>query len=258
MQLIKLLLTTILFTLTVSHHAKLTINPGTLTVAVAPEFPSLVYYHGADNEPTGLEVDYAKLIANELGLELKLVTVKAEQLIDAVTNGSADIAMGAIKVLPETSFKVHLTSTFLQSSQMAILHYDRIVRLSGPGQLYRADKTIGVIAGSTGEKLARADIADGEIVTYARLDSAITALRNKRIDYLIHDATTSWYLAMDRNFKDLQSLYNSLNKEELAWAISKSNPLLAQKVDRLLRNWNTNGILDVMNRRWIKAKMEIN
>ena len=232
-----------------------TIKPGTLTVAIATEYPSLAYEEAGGI--VGLEVDYARLIANELGLELVLNPTTPIGSVDQVLSGKADIAMGGIKLSPELSFNVHLTETFLESSQMAIVNYDRILRLSGPGQFYRADKTIGVLRNSTGERWAKKEFNPEQLKSFNSLSEALKALRDNSIDYLIHDATTSWHLARDENFKDLQSIYKPLNKEELVWAINKNNPILAQRVGRLLRSWRTTGILNVMNRRWIKARMEI-
>lgn len=236
-------------------HAALTIKPGVLTVGVAPEAPPLLYLENGSY--TGLEADYARLIANELKLQLEFITFNKVQLVDAIESRKVDMIMDGLKVTPELSSKIHFLPSYLQSSQMAIILYDNILKLGGPGQLYRADKIIGVIKNSSGERLAEKEIADGEIKKYLTLDQAFKALRNSEIQYLIHDATTSWHLARDLNSKDLQSLYKPLNTEELAFAVSKDNPLLIQKIERLFRNWKSHGIISVLNRRWIKARMEV-
>ena len=237
-------------------QAALTVKTGVLTVGVAPDAPPLLFME--NDTYSGLEADYARLIANQLKLDLEFVSMDKDKLVTALESSEVDLIMNGLKVTPELSQKVHLLPTYLHSSQMAIILYDNIIKLGGPGQLYRADKTIGVIKNSSADALAEKEIADGIIKRYTNLQQGIQALRNSEIDYLIHDATTSWHLARDLDYKDLQSLYKPLNKEELAFAVSKNNPLLIQKTERLFRDWKTQGIIDVMNRRWIKAKMEVN
>ena len=237
-------------------QAALTVKTGVLTVGVSPDAPPLLFME--NDTYSGLEADYARLIANQLKLDLEFVSMDKDKLVTALESSEVDLIMNGLKVTPELSQKVHLLPTYLHSSQMAIILYDNIIKLGGPGQLYRADKTIGVIKNSSADALAEKEIADGIIKRYTNLQQGIQALRNSEIDYLIHDATTSWHLARDLDYKDLQSLYKPLNKEELAFAVSKNNPLLIQKTERLFRDWQTQGIIDVMNRRWIKAKMEVN
>jgi len=237
-------------------QAALTTNPGVLTVGVVPELPPLLFLE--NGEYTGLEADYARLIAHELKLEIKFIPFQKEKLLEALESKQVDLVMNGIKVTPTLSHRVHLLPTYLHSSQMAIILYDNILKLSGPGQLYRADKTIGVITSTSGEKLVEKEISDGVVKKYPSIIQGFKALRSSEIQYLIHDAPTSWHLARDLQSKDLQSLYKPLNKEELTFALKKGNHLLIQKIERLFRDWKTHGVIEMMNRRWIKARMEVN
>jgi ABC-type amino acid transport substrate-binding protein len=237
-------------------QAALTIKPGVLMVGVTPEAPPLLYMDNGKH--SGLEADYARLIANELKLKLEFIHFPRTELVAAIENNKVDLIMNGLKVTPSLSHRIHFLPTYLQSSQMAIILYDNFIRLSGRGQLYRADKNIGVIRNTPGEILVQKEIADGTIKKYSTVEEAFAALRNSDIHYFIHDAPTSWHLARDLNAKDLQSLYKSLSKDELAFAVSKQQPLLIQKIERLFRNWRTQGIIEMMNRRWIKAKMKVN
>ncbi|MFT5451800.1 MAG: ABC-type amino acid transport substrate-binding protein [Enterobacterales bacterium] len=237
-------------------QAAMTIKPGILMVGVVPEAPPLLYMD--NGEYAGLEADYARLIANELKLKLEFINLSKTELVAAIENNKVDLIMNGLKVTPSLSHRIHFLPTYLQSSQMAIILYDNIIRLSGRGQLYRADKNIGVIINTAGEVLVQNEIADGTIIKYSNVDQAFAALRSSEIHYFIHDAPTSWQLARDLNAKDLQSLYKPLSKDELAFAVSKRQPLLIQKIERLFRNWRAQGIIEMMNRRWIKAKMTVN
>ncbi len=255
---IRLILLALGFLLTispVSSQAGLTIKNGVLTVGAVPRTPPLLFM--VNDTYTGLEADYARLIANKLKLEVEFISLEESNVIDAIETNQVDLIMGGLKVSPRLSNRVHLLPSYLDSSQMAIILYTNIIKLGGPGKLYRADKTIGVIKNSSGEILAKNEITDGRIKSFHDLEGAITALRKKNIDYLIHDATTSWHLARDLNYKDLQSLYKPLNTEKLTFGVNKDNRLLIQKLRRLFREWKDHGIIDVMNRRWIKAKMEV-
>ncbi|MFT5521721.1 MAG: ABC-type amino acid transport substrate-binding protein [Enterobacterales bacterium] len=236
-------------------QAAMTIKPGVLMVGVAPEAAPLLYME--NGEYAGLEADYARLIANELKLKLEFINLPKTELVAAIENNKVDLIMSGLKVTPSLSNRIHFLPTYLQSSQMAIILYDNIIRLSGRGQLYRADKNIGVISNTAGEVLVENEIADGTIKKYSNVEQAFAALRNSEIHYFIHDAPTSWQLARDLNAKDLQSLYKPLSNDELAFAVSKRQPLLIQKIERLFRNWKAQGIIEMMNRGWIKAKMKV-
>jgi ABC-type amino acid transport substrate-binding protein len=84
----------------------------------------------------------------------------------------------------------------------------------------------------------------------------VQALREKRIDYLVHDAPTIWrivggFLSTET---ELTGLYRPLTEEYLAWAVRKDDAALADQLNAALAKWRADGQLDLVLDSWIRVR----
>ena len=79
--------------------ASLTINEGVLTMATNASFPPYEFYDG-DNI-VGIDAEIAGLIAEKLGLELKIEDVEFSSIIPGVQSGKYDMGMAGMTVTDE-------------------------------------------------------------------------------------------------------------------------------------------------------------
>ena len=153
----------------------------TLVMATNAEFPPYEYYEG--EEVVGIDVDIAKAVAEELGMELKIEDMAFDSVIPAVSSGKADIALAGLTVTDERKENLNFTDTYAKATQVIIVKEDSAI--AGPDDL--EGKKIGVQLGTTGDLYA-SDIKDAEVEQYNKGFEAVQATMQGKIDAVIIDS----------------------------------------------------------------------
>ena len=86
------------------------------------------------------------------------------------------------------------------------------------------------------------------------VEPALQALMKGEVDCVVHDAVTSWNVDKDRQYASLLSLHRPLTDESLAWAVSKQQPALRQRLDQELAAMQADGTLQRIINRWLPVR----
>jgi ABC-type amino acid transport substrate-binding protein len=92
----------------------------TLRVCIWPDYYGISYRNPKTQQLKGIDVDLARELAHDLGVEVRFVDSSFARLIDDVTQDRCDIAMFAIGVTPARAEKLRFTSPHLTSDIYAI------------------------------------------------------------------------------------------------------------------------------------------
>jgi polar amino acid transport system substrate-binding protein len=170
-----------------------------LIVATNAAFAPFEFKSG--NKFTGIDMEVAKIIADELGKELVISDMEFDSVIIAVQNGSADIGMAGMTVTEARLESVNFSTKYYNASQMLIVPSDdttfdacttaaeieaKIVEL---GKI-----SIGVQRGTTGSYYVGGDADWGfdgfANVTMREYDNgglAARAMKNGQVKYVVID-----------------------------------------------------------------------
>jgi polar amino acid transport system substrate-binding protein len=86
------------------------LSAGTIKIAVpqdSPPFGSV----GTDGEPQGYDIEVAKLIAEDLEVELELIPVTSTNRIPYLQTGRADLVISSLGATPERAKSIYFSST---------------------------------------------------------------------------------------------------------------------------------------------------
>lgn len=224
-------------------------NKPVLTVGVSAHYQPVIWKeHG---EMTGLEIDFAKQLAKDLGVKLVIKEYTFDQLFNALEQKEVDILMSGISITDERSEKVLFTKPYLRVGQMAIIRLADAARLASGAEMMSGNYRIGYVKGTTGEDYV-AEFINGPSAAFSTTDEGIEALKNASIDYFIHDAPTVWNLANQiGDGERLLGLYKPLTNEQLGWAVAADNNGLKNDADKILARWTQTGRLRAMINQWI-------
>ena len=200
----------------------------TLVMATNAEFPPYEYYEG--EEVVGIDVDIAKAVAEELGMELKIEDMAFDSVIPAVSSGKADIALAGLTVTDERKENLNFTDTYAKATQVIIVKEDSAI--AGPDDL--EGKKIGVQLGTTGDLYA-SDIKDAEVEQYNKGFEAVQATMQGKIDAVIIDSEPAKEFVAEA--EGLKILDEAFTEEEYAIGIAKDNDELLEKVNKALKSW---------------------
>ena len=226
-----------------------------LRIGVSPNYQPLAYKQ--DGQLTGIDIAAGETIAQQIGRQAEFIEMPFNQLIPALQAGKIDIIMSGMTITPERNQLVSFSNSDLSAGQMAIIRYADASRFGYKGTLFRPDARVAVVAGSTGEKFTNDSLRNAAISRCDSISEALAKLKNGSVDYVIHDAATSWSLATDTTRQDFMSLNNELTDERLGWAVNKNNSALLQTVNQQLAIMQRDGILRAIINKWIPVTVKV-
>lgn len=93
---------------------------GTLTMATNVAFPPYEYYE--NGIATGIDVDMAQAVADELGMELVISDMEFDSIIIAVQSGKADIGVAGMTVTEDRLKNIDFTESYTTAKQVIIVN----------------------------------------------------------------------------------------------------------------------------------------
>ncbi len=197
-------------------------------------------YAGADGNPTGFNVDLARLICDELKVPCTMQMRRFDTLIDALNENKGDAAIASIAVNPQTRERVDFSDPYYRPLGRFVTRRD-----SGnvfPEPLDR--KKIAVVSGTAHDEYARSLFTQAEVRRYPSAEAARDALRKGDVDLLFGDGfgLASWLNGTDSNgccaFVGGPYLESRIFGEGVGIAVKRGNDTLRQAFNwALFRLW---------------------
>ena len=217
----------------------------TLVMATNAEFPPYEYREG--DSIIGIDVEIARAIAEDMGLELVIEDMAFDSVIAAVQSGKADIGIAGLTVDEDRLVNVNFSEPYTTAAQVVIIKETSAV--ASPDDL--AGKKIGVQIGTTGAMYAE-DIEDAVVEQYNKGFEAVQALLQDKIDAVIIDREPAKVFVSQN--EGLIILDEEFTVEDYAIAIAKDNTELLDKVNSSLASLKSSGKLQEIIGKYISAE----
>ena len=126
----------------------------TFTIATNAEFAPWEMV-GEGGEYVGIDMDLARLIAEELGMELVIENVDFNSVVNMVVTGKADAAIAGLTITPEREEEVLFSIPYATAVQSVIVRegYEEIATLDD-----LVGKIVGVQMSTTGDLFGSAPV----------------------------------------------------------------------------------------------------
>jgi len=222
-----------------------------LRVGVNPQAPPLIYVR--DAKIAGLEADFARALAQYLGVPLHFVVMEFDELIPALVDGKVDIIMSGISATDLRAVRIDFAEPYVVTGQMPLIRARDLSRYPTTMALMNTQVYVGVEAGTTGDFLVSERFTYAERVEFDSPLAAADALAAERIGMVVADAPTVWWLAAQRQSAGLTPVPAILTREELAWGVAKDNPELLGRANAFLEELRKTGQLQRFLDRWMPA-----
>lgn len=165
---------------------------GVMVLGLDASFPPMGYLD-ENNEIVGFDIDLAKAVAAELGVELICQPIDWDAKELELNNGNIDFIWNGMTITDERIASMFFTKPYLANEQIVLVG-------NNSGIKTKADlkgKNVAVQAGSSGQEAVEADAASAtfkELVTYEDYVSAYQDLKIGRVDALVIDSIVGYYL----------------------------------------------------------------
>jgi polar amino acid transport system substrate-binding protein len=223
------------------------VPPNALRVGVTSTYPPIVFRQGG--QIAGVEADLARLLGARLNRPVHFVEVPWDQQIEGLIAGRTDIIMSGMSVTEARAARIAFTEPYLEAGLVAAVRTEDARRYGSREALLQTPATIGVIERTTGDVFVQQNFPNARRVALTVASDGALALRRRTIDVFVHDAPSIAWL-VSANEADLAGIWQLLNREHLAWAVRRGDPLLAQ-VNESLAAWQRDGTLAGILARWL-------
>ena len=223
-----------------------------LMVGITPDYPPLIFRQG--ESVTGIEIDLARKLGQELNRPVRLVTLKWEEQIDALLVKKIDVIMSGMSVTPTREVRIRFADPYLKSGLVAAFRAEDSKKYESKEIILNAFPVVAAARDTTGDIFLKRDFPRAtRKVVLPKAGDAVYELKRRSIDIFIHDAPYILWMVSE-NEADLSALWEPFNQETLAWGFRKDDVALLNQVNGILKKWRGDGTLEAVLLKWLPGK----
>lgn len=229
------------------------IKRGTLKVGLSTFVPWAML--DKQGELVGFEVDVAKQLAADMGVEIEFIQTKWSGIIPALLTGKFDIIIGGMSVTPERNISVNFTNAYEYSGQSIVANKDRAGGLTLLEDFNNPEIVLAARTGSTSVTAIEQFLPEAELRQFDDEPQGVQELLNGRVDAWV----SSFPFPQLQAQKYPDKLYIPINpeifrEEPISFAVRKGE----HDFMNFLNNWITlkwsDGFLDSRYRYWFMGE----
>lgn len=219
------------------------VTDGKLTIATSPDYPP--FENLENGEYVGLDIEIAKAVAAELGLEPEFKTLQFDAILPAIAaGGQADMGISGITVDPERAKQVDFSTTYYIDDQAIAVMKDSTVTADNADEALNAEGVkIAVQSGTTGETYVQENYPNATAQPYGNSTDAFAAMQSGQADAVCTNKAVVDKMLADA-YQDATVVKSIATGEEYAIAVSKDNQALTAAIDDALAKLAADGTID--------------
>lgn len=222
------------------------LDRGTLVVGTSADNPPKEYIrmNNGKEEIVGFDIDIAKKIADELGVELEITNMKFDGLVPSVQSGEFDMALAGFNPTPERKEVISFSDSYHNLPFVILTTKDKAASFQTLEDL--TDKEVAAQKGSTQETILNDYIGHARAVALGKLPEVIAEINSGTVD-----AGVVGYLSA-RNYLDIYpnleiaEIDIEVPEEKTAQSIAfpKNSQALITEVNRIIADMQEEGLIE--------------
>ncbi len=197
----------------------------------------------------GFDMDLIRLVADQAGMQLKMLNVSWDGIIPGLMNGNYDCIIAAMTITPERKKQIAFSVPYFSNKQTMVVKNNNST-IKTPEDLI--GKTVTVQNGTTGDLYA-STLKDVKMKRFDTNPQAIQELLNNNADAAVMDNLVAYDAV--KNSKGLKAIdIEKIDKEDYGIGIRKDNGQLVAKINKAIEALKKNGKLDALIAKYKTAK----
>lgn len=217
---------------------------GKIIVGTSADYPPFETHALVDGEDqiVGFDIEIAKYIADELGVELELVDMDFDKLLGGLETGMLDMVIAGMNPTPEREKEANFTDIYFETTHSVLIHKDSASEITSPEDL--KGKSIGVQIGTTQEEVAKT-IENAEVLSLNLNADIVMNLKTKKIDCAVMEKVVAESFAKaNDDLMVVEGITLDSGAEGVAIAVKKGNDELTEKLNEILADAKAKGLID--------------
>lgn len=197
----------------------------------------------------GFDVDMARLMAQDLGVKLKVVPTQWSGILPSLVSGKFDMIISAMTITPQRAVMVNFSIPYFSVGQK-ILYNTQIYKTAPTldDLLNKKNLTIAVQIGTTGDDAARRFFKNGEVLEFQTMDQAALQVALRKADIAVADSTYVDY--MISKYNQLRTTDETLTNENYGVAVKQGEPDLLNWVNTFITYIKASGQWKTLYKKW--------
>lgn len=165
---------------------------GELNIGTSPDYPPMEFYvldDNGDRQIVGSDIELAKKIAEEIGVELKITATDFNGVIANVQTGSVDMGISGFTFTETRADVMSFSEGYSQESSLGfqglLMKKETAEKFNSLEEVAEADLVMGAQGGSIQYELAGSLTDEANIKQYGTLDVGLSALNEGDIDAMV-------------------------------------------------------------------------
>lgn len=202
-------------------------------------------------ELIGYEVDLAKALAKNMGVELKLVEMPFSDLMGALKAGKIDGIMSGMTMTPERNLSALFAGPYLLSGKTILTKSSKVSEFMGDNAASSKKKfKIVSLKGSTSEEFVRKVMSKHEIIIVNNYEEGVDMVLADKADALVADKPICVISVLKNQGKDLVTSDEPLTIEPIGMALPPGDPQFLNLVVNYLASLQLSGTLPLLENKW--------
>ena len=209
-------------------------------------------YIGEGGEPTGIDIEIAQAIADELGVELEVSNIAFDTIPATLTSGSADLGLACITITEERKEEMAFSDPYTSVQQYMVVTADSDIAAMED----LAGKMIGTHLGTTGDFLVSDEVNEGVLKDsgaqnnqYKQLPDAAEELKSGTLSAIVCDSVLAENLVTANGdaLKCFPVKYadgTEAEVEQIGAAMAKGDDEFTAKINEIIKKLVDDGKID--------------
>lgn len=218
---------------------------GRLVVGINAEFAPFEFHTMVNGKDTvvGFDLDMAKDIAKDMGVELELKELSFDALLTTLQSGQVDVIISGLSATEERRKTVDFSDVYYKGTQTLLTTKDNLSKFNNFSDL--KDKKIGLQLSSLQDKLMTALLPDGKYTRIESMNTLFLSLKSKQIDGIVTSTIVNQMaIVANPEFVIADKVViddSSLNSPGTAVALRKGATALKTQMNVTIKRLNESG-----------------
>lgn len=158
---------------------------GRIVLGTSADYPPYEFHKEINGKDTivGFDIEIAKEIAKDMGVELVIKDMKFEGLLAALDSGNVDFVVAGMTPTEDRAKNVDFSNIYYTAIQALVVRAEDVNNITSLQDLN--GKKIGVQKGSIQEGIATTQIPGGKIKALGKVSDIMLELKNNKVDAIV-------------------------------------------------------------------------
>lgn len=217
---------------------------GKLVIGTSAGYPPYEFHKeiGGKDTIVGFDIDIAKEIAKDLGVELEIKDLQFDGLLAALNADVIDIVIAGMTPTEERKKNVDFSKIYYVATQSVVINEENVDLIKSIEDL--KDKTIGVQKGTIQEGIAKEIVDESKIKSLGKVSDVILGVMNEKVDAVIVESPVAKSYTDKNENLVVSEIVLDTGDSGSAIAIKKGNETLVKKINETLDKLMEKGLVE--------------